>query len=304
MPEAPDLGPFLEGLSGAVIPIAAIIVIALIALRFARPVVRRVLHRILERQMLEGSERSIALPEIQKRVDTLESVVVSVTRIIVVVLAGLLLLVVLDLTAVVAGLGFLLAALAFAGKEIVTDYLMGFLIILENQYYKGDVVTIDGVTGTVEQIALRRTTMRDLDGAVHIVSNGQVRRATNRTRLFARINLDVQVAYGTDMDHAIATIDRVGQELAADPEWAARILEAPATLRVSELGDSGVAIKVVGTVVAGEHWAATGEFRRRILKAFGAEGIEIPFPHRVIVSRTEEPAPDALDEARVTAAGD
>ena len=244
MPSAPDLGPLLEGIGDAVVPIAIVLVAALLLLRFARPLVRRVLHRILERQMTEGAERSIAQPEIQKRVDTLESVVVSVIRLSVIGLAALLLLGIFDLGPVIAGLGLVIAAFAFAGQDIVKDYLMGFLIILENQYYKGDVVTIDGTTGTVEELALRRTTLRDLDGAVHVVSNGLVRQATNRTRLFARVNVGVQVAYGTDMDRAIATIDLVGRELAADPAWADRVLEPPATLRVDELADSGITIKV------------------------------------------------------------
>jgi moderate conductance mechanosensitive channel len=304
MPTAPDLDPLMKAISGAVIPLAIVLIAALIALRFARPLVRRIIHGILQRQVTEGTERSIALPEIQKRVDTLESVVVSITRLIVIGLAVLLLLVIFDLTPIIAGLGLLIAAFAFAGQDIVKDYLMGFLIILENQYYKGDVVTIDGVTGTVEELALRRTTLRDLDGAVHVVSNGLVRRATNRTRLFARVNLGVQVAYGTDMDLAIATIDAVGRELAADPAWAARVLEPPATLRVDDLADSGVTIKVVGQVVAGEQWAVTGEFRKRILAAFAAEDIEIPFPHRVVISRPEGPAAESPGEAEAIAAMD
>ena len=141
-------------ISSAALPIAIVLVLALLALRFARPLVRRVLGHLLERQLAEGEERAVALPEVQKRVDTLESVVVSATRLAVAALAALLLLVIFDLAPVVAGLGLAIAAFAFAGQEIVKDYLMGFLIILENQYYKGDVVTIGGVTGTVEDIAL------------------------------------------------------------------------------------------------------------------------------------------------------
>ena len=169
MLSAPDLSPLVASLSSAALPIAIVLVLALLALRFARPLVRRVLGHLLERQLAEGEERAVALPEVQKRVDTLESVVVSATRLAVAALAALLLLVIFDLAPVVAGLGLAIAAFAFAGQEIVKDYLMGFLIILENQYYKGDVVTIGGVTGTVEDIALRRTTLRDLDGAVHVV---------------------------------------------------------------------------------------------------------------------------------------
>jgi small-conductance mechanosensitive channel len=301
MPDTGDLEGLVDGLSGALIPMTVLVIVMILALRFARPIVRRVLRAGLERRVASDADRDIAVLEVQKRVDTLESLTVSVTRILIVALVVMIVLVFFDLGAVLAGLGVLLAALAFAGQDVVKDYLMGTLILIENQYYKGDVIRVAGVSGTVEDLSLRRTTLRDLSGEVHIISNGEIRVASNLTRLFARVNLDVEVAYGTDIDRAIGTIDSVGRELAADPGWADRILEPPAVLRVAELGDSGITIKVVGMVRAAEQWAVTGELRRRLLGAFAREGIEIPFPHRVVINRpVDGTAPPTED---VVAAG-
>src|SRR3990172_13271630 len=103
----------------------------------------------------------------------------------------------------------------------------GALILVENQFSKGDVVRIGGVAGTVEDLSLRRTTLRDLDGVVHTVPNGEISVASNLTRVWARINQDVSVAYGTDIDRAIEVVDNVGREMASDPAWKRRVLETP-----------------------------------------------------------------------------
>jgi small conductance mechanosensitive channel len=203
------------------------------------------------------------------------------------VIAILLVLVFFNLGPLIAVLSLALAAFAFAGQDIVRDYLTGFLILAENQYYKGDIVRIAGVSGTVEELTLRRTILRDLSGDVHVVANGEVRVSSNLTRRFSRVNLDVEVAYGTDLESAERVIAEVGRDLLADPAWRATILEPPTMLRVDALGDSGITIKVVGSVRAGEQWAVTGQLRTRLLRAFGEAGIEIPFPHRVVISRGE-----------------
>ena len=125
----------------------------------------------------------------------------------------------LDIGPAVAGLGVVGIAVGFGAQSLVKDYFNGALILIENQFSKGDVVSIAGVTGTVEDFSLRRTTLRDLDGVVHTVPNGEIRVASNRTRTWARINQNVMVAFGTDIDKAIEVVNDVGQGLAADPEW-------------------------------------------------------------------------------------
>jgi small conductance mechanosensitive channel len=191
----------------------------------------------------------------------------------------------LDIGPAVAGLGIAGIAIGLGTQNLVRDYLNGALILIENQYAKGDVVRIAGVSGKVEDFTLRRTTLRDQDGTVHTVPNGEITVASNLTRVWARVNQDVQVVYGTDIEKAIAVVDRVGQLLVADPEWGPRILAAPGVERVSALGELGVTLKVVGTVRASEQWAVDGELRKRLLAAFAESGIEIPQPQRVVLTQ-------------------
>jgi small conductance mechanosensitive channel len=213
--------------------------------------------------------------------------VVRIAASVVAVVAGLMILDLfgIDIGPAVAGLGVAGIAVGFGAQTLVRDWLAGIFIVLENQYNAGDVVRIAGVEGTVEDFSLRRTTLRDLDGTVHTVPNGQIVVASNMTRLWARVNLDIRVPYDADIDRATAVINRVGEELRDDPEWAPRLLEPPSVVRVSALADSAVALKVLGQVRAAEQWAVAGELRKRILAAFSADGIDVPFPHQVIVSR-------------------
>jgi moderate conductance mechanosensitive channel len=191
----------------------------------------------------------------------------------------------LDIGPAVAGLGVVGIAVGFGAQALVRDYLNGALILVENQYAKGDVVRIAGVAGTVEDFNLRRTTLRDIDGVVHTVPNGEITVASNLTRVWARINQDILVAYDTDIDKAMQVVDDVGRQMAGEPAWKRRILEAPRVERVEALGDYGVTLKILGSVRAQEQWAAGGEFRKRLLAALQANGIEIPRPQRVVLTR-------------------
>src|SRR4029453_11400621 len=138
------------------------------------------------------------------------------------------------------------------------------------------------VSGTVEDFSLRRTTLRDLDGIVHTVPNGEIKVASNKTRTWARINQNVMVAFGTDIDKAIGVVDAGGRAMASEPGWQSGGLEVPRVEGVESIDEMGITLKILGTVRAPEQWAASGEFRKRLLAAFGEHGIEIPRPHRVV----------------------
>jgi small conductance mechanosensitive channel len=174
----------------------------------------------------------------------------------------------------------------------VQDVINGLFILLENQYRKGDVVRIAGVSGLVEDLNLRRTVLRDLDGIVHHVPNGDVRVASNYTSEFSRVNLDVTLAYGADVDRVRAIVDRLGEELARDPVFGPMITEAPRFLRVDKLVDNGIIIKVLGVTKPIKQWDVMGELRRRLLHAFAEAGIPMPTPARVVLAQQER-APEA-----------
>jgi len=218
---------------------------------------------------------------IKKRRDTLVGVLTGVGRVFIVIVAVMMILdeAGVPIASALVGLGIAGLAIGFGAQYLIRDLIAGMFIILENQYRVGDVARVADVAGLVEEVTLRKTVLRDLDGIVHHVPNGEIRIASNFTRHYARVNLNVSVAYGTDLDHAISVINRVGKELAEDGKWRKVIKSPPQALRVDNLGDSGIDIKILGDVKPMEQWAVMGELRLRLKKAFDAEGIEIPWPH-------------------------
>lgn len=179
-----------------------------------------------------------------------------------------------------AGVGGL--ALGFGGQYLIRDLITGAFIIIENQYRVGDIICVDPVYGEVEDITLRKTTLRDMDGVVHHIPHGEIKIVSNRSRSYSRVNLDIGIAYGADLEKTEEIVNRVGREMAEDPEWREAVREAPAFNRVEDLADSSVVIKITGETAPGEQLQVAGELRKRLKLAFDAEGIEIPFPQRVI----------------------
>ncbi|MDO8485221.1 MAG: mechanosensitive ion channel family protein [Candidatus Limnocylindrales bacterium] len=272
---------------GTLFPVALIALIAIVAMRLANLFVHGVVKALLDREASEGTAQELSAVELKKRMDTLDALGGRTLQAFIVMIAGLMVLgeVGLDIGPAIAGLGVVGIAVGFGAQSLVKDYLNGALILIENQFGKGDVIRAAGVAGSVEDFTLRRTTVRDLDGVVHTIPNGEIRVASNLTRVWARINQDVTVAYGTDIDKAIDVVDKVGAEMAGDPAWKRRVLEAPRVERVAALAEYGVTLKILGTVRAADQWAAGGDFRKRLLAAFKANGIEIPRPQRVVLAR-------------------
>lgn len=239
------------------------------------PIVRRAVARSRYKESEEG---------MRKRANTLISVFQGAGRVFIVIVGMTVILSELGIPVapILAGFGIAGIAIGFGAQYLIRDIIAGIFIILENQYRVGDIARVAGVSGLVEEITLRKTVLRDLDGIVHHVPNGEIRIASNYSRHFARVNLNVSVAYGTDLEHAIRVINRVGKELAEDEKWRRVIKAPPQVLRVDNLGESGIEIKVLGEVKPMEQWAVAGELRLRLKKAFDAEGIEIPWPHTKI----------------------
>ena len=235
----------------------------------------------LIQKMVRSSRAEQTDEEMKKRSDTLVSVIVTTLEIFILLIFVLMVLSEFNfnITAILTGAGVLGLAISFGAQSLVKDLIAGFFIIMENQYRKGDVVRIADISGAVEEINLRRTILRDLDGIAHVVPNGEIRVASNFTKQWSRVNFNISVARDTDLDKAMAVINRVGQELAEDPVWASTILSPPRALRVDKIGESGIEIKVLGETKPSKQWDVMGELRLRLKKTFDQEGIEIPWPH-------------------------
>lgn len=180
-----------------------------------------------------------------------------------------------------AGAGIVGVAVGFGGQYLIRDIITGIFVIWENQFRVGDVVTIGDATGVVESVTLRVTVLRDMNGVVHTIPNGEIKQTSNQTKGFSRINMNIGVGYGDDIEKVEKVVNAVGKALAQDTEWADKIQSAPQFLRVDNFGDSSVDIKILGETKPGEQWAVAGELRKRLKYAFDKEGIEIPFPQQV-----------------------
>jgi small-conductance mechanosensitive channel len=237
---------------------------------------------ILERLVKARGKGRRARSEHAKRAQTLSSVLTQATAILISIIALFMILseVGLNITPLLAGAGVAGIAIGFAAQNFIRDLIGGFLIIFENQFDVGDVIKVADVTGGVEEVNLRRTLLRDLDGVLHIVPNGEIRVASNYTMMWSRVNLTISVAYKEDLDRVMAVIRRVWEETAEDPIWGPKFIsKTPWILRVNEFGDSGIDIKVVGETKPMMQWDVMGELRRRIKRVFDEEDIEIPWPH-------------------------
>lgn len=187
-----------------------------------------------------------------------------------------------DVAPLIAGAGIAGVAVGFGGQYLIRDIITGIFIILENQYRVGDIVEIGGRSGVIVDISLRITVLRDLDGILHYVPHGEVKTVSNMSKGFSRININIGVGYGSDIDKVEEIVNGVGDELSEDEKFKDMIVSAPKFLRVEDLGDSAVVIKVLGDVKPGKQWEVSGEFKKRIKIAFDKEGIDIPFPQMVV----------------------
>jgi small-conductance mechanosensitive channel len=192
-----------------------------------------------------------------------------------------------DLGPLLAGVGIVGLAIGFGAQDLVRDVVTGFFILLEDQYGIGDLVQINGVaSGKVEQLTLRVTGLRDLDGTMHFISNGSITHVANRSKDWARAIVDVGVGYAEDSAKVRRVLERVAEECKADPQLGRELYEVPEILGVEALGEYEVVWRLSADTKPGRQFHVGREIRERIKAAFDAESIEIPFPHRVMINAT------------------
>lgn len=278
-----------------ILQLVLIAVAALVAFMFLRAAVGIGMRHLLERRTHDPRPGVLAPAELERRVQTIGRLLVRIAGSVIAIVAVLMALRLfgIDIGPAVAGLGVVGIAVGLGAQAVVRDWLAGIFIVLENQYSQGDVIRIVGVEGVVEDFSLRRTTLRDVDGTVHTVPNGQIIVTSNITRVRTPVELDINVGAKTDVDRASEIIERVGSELQADPAWRTRLAEPPRVVQIATASDASVTLTVRGNARAAEQVAVGDELRTRILAAFTAAGIGVPYPHRVMVSPPAIPDADA-----------
>ncbi|HEY8172579.1 MAG TPA: mechanosensitive ion channel family protein [Dehalococcoidia bacterium] len=250
------------------------ILLAAIGIAVVRRVVPHALSPAVQRQMAGRPD-----VEIRRRVDTLSRVIINTATVVFVAMALFTIMPEfgLNIAPVIAGVGITGIAVGLGAQSLVRDTLNGIFILSENQYARGDVVTIAGVTGTVEDVTLRRTLLRDVDGVVYTVPNSAVIVSANFTRDFVKVRVTVPVHATSDLARVRAVADDVGRALAEEPEYHDLIVTPPHYLRIDSIDMNGVAVQVNGTVKPGSQWEVAGVLRGRLLEAFQREGIKTPW---------------------------
>ena len=246
----------------------------------------KVLGRIISRSVrIAVTSNSQVSPEAEKkRDDTLVRIFKGIIRVLLIFIAVLMIMseIGIKIAPILAGAGIAGIAIGFGGQYLIRDIITGLFIIIENQFRVGDVVSINDKAGTVEDITLRMTTLRDLDGTVHHIPNGEITIVSNMSKFFSRVNINIGISYSSSIDKAIEIINKVGEEMANELEWKEHIISAPRFLRLDSLSDSSVDLKILGDTKPSMQWAVSGELRKRLKTAFDKEGIDIPFPQIVI----------------------
>ena len=293
---------------GGALIASAIIIIAALVTNF---VVRRAISHAVERLVRASEARAASVPSVraqegapsslhqtverlralaiqrersEQRARTVGSLLHYVASIAIFTVAALMVLAELgvSIAPLIAGAGIVGVALGFGAQSLVKDFLSGTFMLLEDQYGVGDIIDVGEATGTVEQVTLRVTTLRDINGTVWYVPNGEIRRVGNQSQLWSRIVLDVEVAYDTDIAQASEVIKRV-----ADEEWRAEtpgamIIEEPEVWGVQQFAQSAVVLRLAVKTRPGEQWAAGTRCARALKAAFDEADIEIPFPQQTV----------------------
>lgn len=267
------------------IKIITVLIIAFLADRIGRIFIDKSVRELVKPDKAVPDYREAE----KKREDTLIKIFNNVLRILILMVVILTILprIGINITGLLAGAGVIGIAIGLGARSLIQDFLAGIFIILENEYRIGDVVCLDSTCGLVQDITLRKTVLRDLDGAEHHISNGSIKKASNLSKDFARVNLDIGIAYNSDLEKVIEVVNRIGKELAEDPEWKDKILKAPQFNRVNDFADSAIIIKTLGETKPLQQWAVAGELRKRLKIAFDKENIEIPFPQMTIWPKGE-----------------
>ena len=274
--------------------LAASIVGVLVVAILLRAMVARVLRRFFS----SIAARAPTVEE-RRRVDTLSKVLRHSTSALIVIVAVMLVLnqIGMSIAPILGAAGVVGIAVGFGAQSLVKDVFSGFFLLVENQIRVGDVVEIAGKSGVVEQLSLRRTTLRSYDGSVHYISNGLITTVTNMSTEFAFAVVDIGVSYREDIDRVYAVMRETAEVLRQSGDFGAKIIDDLEIAGVDQWADSAVMIRARIPTQPLDQWSVRREYLKRLKAAFDREDISIPFPHRTVTVAGGHlaPAPDASE---------
>jgi len=264
-------------LTASGIKVLGILIALIILSQMSRWIVKWLERLVPEKDSLQATEA-------KKRAQTLGNILRHALLIVIFFIAILMILgelgIQLGPLLATAGIGAL--AIGFGAQGLVKDVISGFFIILENQYRIGDAIEVAGVSGLVESVSLRKTVLRDLEGRVHTVPNGEIKVVSNLSKEWSRAVVDIGISYRDDVDHIIDLLGQIGRELAEEEPYQSAILESPQILGVERFGESQLVIRMIVKTMPLKQWEVGRELRRRIKNRFDEKGIQIPSSHRVL----------------------
>ncbi|SDL30056.1 mechanosensitive ion channel family protein [Natronincola ferrireducens] len=263
-------------LLGMILNIILILVIAKISIKIIHSIVNKIFH----------SQKTLKIKVDEARMETLKGLIKSVVKYIIYFIAftSIIKSFGVEVGALIATAGIGGLAFGFGAQNLVRDVITGFFILFEDQFSVGDYVEVDGIGGIIEEMALRVTKIRDFNGDLHIIPNGEIKKVTNKSHGKMRALINISIAYEEDIDNAIKVLNEASEDLKRETP---SILEGPTVLGVTDLGDSEVVISVMAKTVPMEQWAVERLMRKTFKQAFDKQGIEIPYPRRVVINKEE-----------------
>jgi small-conductance mechanosensitive channel len=276
------------------LPIAITVLAAFVVRTAGRNIIDRLVRRAVRADRYESKVEEL------KRENTIISIfhtTFSFALWAVVVLITLTLLNV-NLAALLAGAGVFGVIIGLGAQNTIKDFLAGIFILSENQYRVGDIVTLSGGTtgaagasGVVEEITLRITKLRDLNGTLNVVRNGEATIITNRTFKYSTVVVDVTVSFESDLHEAEKIINRIGLEMLEVEKWKPLFIEPISYLRTEDFAENGIIVRCYGKVKPASQWDIAGDFRRRLSVALKDSVVSFALPQRVLHEASTEKSP-------------
>jgi len=266
-------------------------VIGIVVYYVGKKLLGRLIHQIIK----GARHREWHTKDIEKRQKTLVQLFATIWRLIVILSVGYAILQVFfgdtishTFAPLFASAGIVGIAVGIGAQSLIRDFLSGIFIISENQYRVGDIVDIEGASGTVERIGSRSTVLRDVDGNVHYFPNGMVQHVINKTMGYSMARFSVSLHPSTDIEMISEIIDEIGNKLTTEEAWQHKILEAPNFVSIGDFNGNAVEVIVAGKTQPSDQWAVIAEMRRRLLERFELEGVKLAIPPTVAAAKSKK----------------